>query len=309
MTDEFVVSADIGGTHIGCCAVNRRSKQIARGSFVDAKVDSKAAKASILEAWANALQHVIETLPDNSVAGIAFAMPGPFDYRAGVAKFADTDKYESLYRVDVSTELCKILNMHVPMRFINDATAFAVGTASYGAGRGYGRIAAVTLGTGIGSAFIENGIPVTRGENVPKHGCVWHLPYRDSIADDYISTRWFEQQFAVLTGQARAGVKVIAQLANEDSEVAEIFRRYGTNLAEILIPWISSFCAEALIIGGNVAAAARHFAPALTDALTVSGHRIDVEVCSLREDAALLGAARLFDERFWEQVKDDLPEV
>ena len=47
----------------------------------------------------------------------------------------------------------------------------------------------ITLGTGFGSAFISDRIPIVDGPLVPKIGCVYHLPYRDGIADDYFSTR------------------------------------------------------------------------------------------------------------------------
>jgi glucokinase len=46
---------------------------------------------------------------------------------------------------------------------VNDAVAYAVGEALAGAGRGAARVAAVTIGTGIGVAVVEDGRPLGRG--------------------------------------------------------------------------------------------------------------------------------------------------
>ena len=57
-------------------------------------------------------------------------MPGPFDYVKGIAMFqGNNKKYENIYGLDVSAALSKEMNLkeNIPIRFINDATAFALG--------------------------------------------------------------------------------------------------------------------------------------------------------------------------------------
>ena len=306
---DCVIAADIGGSHISCCAVDLADGQIADGSIVDAPVDGKAGKGDILEAWANAIRTVAERQSSRAPAGVGFAMPGAFDYQTGVAGFRGNDKFESLFGVNVAEALADSLGRPMPMRFINDATAFAVGTAWRGAGRGYERSIAVTLGTGFGSGFVDAGLPVVTGDRVPEHGSLWHLPYRDGIADDYVSTRWFEKQYLALTGYPVNGVKTIAEHAGRDPDVAALFRRFGGNLGELVAPWVRRFGAEALILGGNVAGALDLFAPTLNDVLNAEGADVAVVVCPLRESAALLGAARLFDGDFWNRVRHDLPRA
>ena len=39
------------------------------------------------------------------------------------------------------------------------------------------RFVGLTIGTGLGGSFIENGEIVTAGDTVPPHGEVWDLPY------------------------------------------------------------------------------------------------------------------------------------
>ena len=305
----YVVSADIGGSHITCCAADVETGQVLEDSTVEFAVDGQATKSEILDAWAGGIRAVAERRSPDAPAGVGFAMPGAFDYRTGVAAFRGNGKFDSLFGVDVGKALTDILGWPAPMRFINDATAFAVGTAWRGAGQPHRRLVAITLGTGFGSAFIDGGVPVAAGDRVPEHGCLWHLPYRDGIADDYVSTRWFEAQYTSLTGRSVRGVKAIAEHAGTSPEVTAIFTEYGRNLGTILAPWMNTFEAQALILGGNVTGAIALFAPALTDVLSGHDLRPEIAVCPLGETAALLGAARLFEADFWMRVKDELPRI
>ncbi|MCG8369813.1 MAG: ROK family protein [Proteobacteria bacterium] len=306
---DYVIGVDIGGSHIACCAVDPAAGEIVENTVVDEPVDSKAGKTEILDTWSKAVRTVVAGRGNTAPDGIGFAMPGPFDYRTGVAGFSGNDKYDSLYGVNVAEELAASLGLASPLRFINDATAFAVGSAWRGAGRRYRRIVAATLGTGFGSAFVADGVPVVSGDAVPEHGCVWHLPFEDGIADDYISTRWVVERFADLKGYRIEGVKGAAERAAHDAGVRAVFERYGRNLGEILGPWIGRFDAQALIFGGNVAGAIDLFGPALLQALAEHGADVAVEVCPLRDKAALLGAARLFESGFWRRIEDDLPRA
>lgn len=77
---------------------------------------------------------------------------------------------------------------------------------------------------------------MTTGSTVPEHGCLWHLPFKSGIANDYISTRWFLREYAALRGQQAKGVREIADLARENHELRALFVRFGRNLASILAP-------------------------------------------------------------------------
>ena len=176
---HIAIGIDIGGSHISCGAVDLKINDLIPGTCFDAHVDNKASAMDILNSWAKAIALSIDAVGINQVAGIGFAMPGPFDYVKGIALFAgDNDKYPNLYGVDVVSEIRFRLGIadHIPIRFINDATAFAISEAWIGVGQGTSRLIALTLGTGFGSAFISDGIPVLEGNTVPDLGCVWHLP-------------------------------------------------------------------------------------------------------------------------------------
>jgi glucokinase len=166
---------------------------------------------------------------------------------------------------------------------------------------------AVTLGTGFGSAFLENRIPVVEGDRVPKMGCVYHLPFGNGIADDYFSTRWFTSRYREVTGRDAEGVREVAMMAGRAPEVLEIFTEFGTGLGSFLAPWLKRFGAEILVMGGNISHAYNLFGPLWKRPLKREGCDTRIAISELKEDAALLGSAYLLDDDFWKAVQPALP--
>jgi len=63
---------------------------------------------------------------------------------------------------------------------------------------------------------------------VPIGGELWNYPFRGVIAEDYVSTRWFEKRFAELTGEAIHGVKGMIDLyqaGKYKTETEQVFLR------------------------------------------------------------------------------------
>lgn len=309
---HIAIGIDIGGSHISCGAVDLEINQLIQGTCFEAKVDSQALAEDILNSWAGAIKRSIEAVGINHLAGIGFAMPGPFNYATGIALFkGDNEKYPNLYGVNVVSEIRARLGIpaDVPVRFINDATAFAVSEAWIGVGKGISRLIALTLGTGFGSAFIADGIPVLEGDSVPELGCVWHLPFKDGIADDYFSTRWFEKKYLQLTGRKVNGVKEIAQLFDTDENARKLLAEYGSNMGDFLAPWIKKFGATHIVIGGNIAGAYDKFGQYLVEAFANNQVECGVSLSVLKENAAIIGSARLVDEDFFAEVGPLLPKM
>ncbi len=309
---KFAIGTDIGGSHITCAVIDLGKKQLIKASTATQAVDNQASADLILGNWAAALKKSITTIDPKHLAGIGFAMPGPFNYETGIAMFThEVAKFQSLYEVNVSARLKQLLNLGVDydLRYMNDATAFAVGEAWIGKAAGVKRSVSITLGTGFGSAFVDAGIPVVKGGSVPKLGCVWHLPFNGAIADESFSTRWFIKQYSAKSGRKVGGVKDIADKAGTDPVAKGIFIEFGTNLGIFLAPILKQFGAETLVIGGNVSGAYSLFGDALEKTLAKQNARISVQISDLMEDAALIGSARLFDDDFWTNVKSLLSSM
>jgi hypothetical protein len=150
-----------------------------------APIDSSGAAEQIVAALQAAIERHIRRIQPHSLRGIAFGFPGPFDYPNGVSYIRGVQKYESIYSLDLRAALRERLGAgDLPIVFRNDAEAAIVGEARYGAARGYDRLIGLTLGTGLGSAFLELGAPVRGGERVPPNGELYAERYRGAMADD-----------------------------------------------------------------------------------------------------------------------------
>lgn len=201
------------------------------------------------------------------------------------------------------------LKGNTEIRFINDATAFGVGESWAGSTAGFQRSIAITLGTGFGSAFIENGIPVLERNDVPQLGCLWHLPCKDGIADEYFSTRWYINSYNAINGKVVSGVKELVQIAQNDLSALKLFHEFGTNLGIFLAPWVKKFAAECIVIGGNIGGAWSLFSPAFVGTLQQNGADVKVKTTILGESSAILGSARLMDNDFWGKIEPLLSKM
>lgn len=309
---KYAIGVDIGGSHISSVLVDIENECIVAESFSSQKVNNKEKAKIILADWALAINKTIKGINPEQLTGIGFAMPGPFEYESGVARFThDVAKYESLYRINIGDELRLLLGLSdsVPFRFMNDATSFAVGESWIGNAKEYKKIIAITLGTGFGSAFIESCIPILDRNDVPKLGCLWHLPYKKGIADDYFSTRWFIQEYIKKTGVVLSGVKEISENAHDNPEMKSIFEEFGTGLGSFLSPWAKKFGAECLIIGGNMVGAYDLFGQSLENEIENNGVKTRIQLSELMELATMAGSGKLMDNNFWNNVKPLLSKM
>lgn len=304
MTKHLAIGIDIGGSHISCCLFDLLENKLLKESFITEKVNNIACADEILHVWANTISKLSGTINTASLAGIGFAMPGPFDYTNGIARFTnEVDKYWNLFNIPVNARLADLLHLDKnQFRFINDASAFAIGEARTGKSRNTSRSLAITLGTGFGSAFIADKLPVVHGNRVPEMGCLWHLPFKNGIGDDYFSTRWICQRYKEMTGIELPGVKEIIENSSKDI-TSDLFKLFGENLGEFISPWLQKFNAEMLVIGGNISGAYPLFGEALKRSFNKKNTIIKVETSELMEHAAIVGSAALFDNNYWQRIK------
>ena len=336
---KILIGADIGGSHITCMGVDPIGHVVSDVFKVRREVDCLASADVILSGWAGAIGKLIDIMGRDILGGVGFAMPGPFDYPGGIAWFKGVQKYDSLYGVNVLDELRSRLGLDasVPVRFLNDASCFAIGEAWTGRAAAFGKSIAITLGTGFGSAFIADGIPVESGPEVPQYGCVYHLPYGSGIADDNFSTRWFLKRYKEITGMEIEGVREMVekdagyrmqdagfriqdagygmqdtgyrmQNGNENSSsrilhpASRIFSEFGSGLGVFMAPWLIKFRAGCLTIGGNISLAWPLFEKSFTRALKENGCYIPVFISEFGELAAIAGAARLCNDDFYSRL-------
>jgi len=302
----IAIGVDIGGIHISCAACDLAEKRFLPRTLSENGLDNQGTAGEIIEVWAKTIGETFRKTGLEKISGIGFAMPGPFDYVNGIAMFkGNNKKYESLFGLNVSEALRAELNLpkDFPIRFINDATAFALGEDWIGKARGTKKSLSITLGTGFGSAFINDHMPVVSGDEVPELGCVYHLPFEQGNADDYFSTRGLLKRYYSRTNVQLSGVKDLAGLVPGDTTAKQLFDDFGHKLGLFLRPWIEKSGVEVLIIGGNISLAYNYFGESLQNSLHENRINIKVEISELRETASIIGGAVLVNDLYYDKVK------
>jgi glucokinase len=277
------ISADIGGSHISAALVDLERKIIIENSLVRHHVNASGTIGQILAAWCDCINGVSHFLPRQSFR-LSLAMPGPFDCAHGISLINENAKYDALYKVNVKTLLSEELDISPrQIRMKNDAASFLAGEVTGGCAVGFRKVIGITLGTGVGSAFYVN------GESYDAER--WRIPFRGSLAEDFISTRWFVQRFLELSGLKVAGVREIVELGLRNGNVKRVFHEFAVNLANFLHDFYNEHHPDAIVIGGNIAQAADYFLPETIRWLHEANVRVPVLKSTLGEKAAILGAA------------------
>jgi glucokinase len=221
------------------------------------------------------------------VAGAKMAIPGPFDYVNGISKMHHKLPY--LYGFDLRAALADRFGWKPEqVRFLNDAQAFLLGEIGAGAARGARRVAGITLGTGIGSAFAVDGRIVTTGKGVPPGGEIWNLPFAGGILEDAVSSRSIRSDYEQRTGKKRE-VAELARMTAEDEAARQAFLGFGKQLGLGLRPALVDFQPDLVVLGGGICRSPQLFLPAAEEQLKGLGIRLAVS--TLIEHAALVGAA------------------
>jgi glucokinase len=301
---NLVVGADIGGSHITCALYDTDKKTFKNTRRFRRTVNSQDAGHKILDSWAKAIALAIEETGENGIAGIGFAMPGPFDYPNGISLIKGVHKFEDLYGLNIGEEIRKRLALpnDFPVRFLNDAACFAIGESYREQALQNERLLAITLGTGFGTTFIENHIPVAGKYGIPDDGFLYHIPFENATADDHFSTRWFVKQWKEITGEEIEGVKHLADKTEKATQAKALFHTFGEKLGIFLTPWLSNFKSDCLVLGGNISAAYPLFENPLKNTFETSGIQINVVMSANSEDASITGAAMLCNNTFYQTL-------
>jgi glucokinase len=121
---------------------------------------------------------------------------------------------------------------------------------------------------------------------------LWCSTFKDGIAEDYLSSRWFVKRFYEYTGREVENVKELVQIDDPKGCVQAIFNEFGNNLAAFIKPFLAEEKRNVLILGGSIAKAYDLFIGALEKALTLEDD-IQVRKSVLGESATMVGAASL----------------
>lgn len=284
---SHVIALDVGGSSIksGVVSLGRVPRVSDRRST---PIDHTAPADSLIHTFAAIIAgHLAQAQP---VRGVGMGIPNPFDYTNGISHMQH--KYSALQGQNLTAALrAALARPSLPFAYRNDAEAAIIGEVFYGAGSRQGRVLGITLGTGLGAAFVADGRPLTGHPDVPPGGELWHIPLAGGVADDHFSARGIERVLraadpslvdtAAAAEHARAG----------DARLRQAFADFGAALGSFLAPYINRFGAQNLLVLGGIGRALDLFGPAVAAQVGVP-----VKAGALGADAPLLGAAELLQD-------------
>ncbi len=284
MKNKFVAGIDVGGSHITSAIINISSGELLQKTIRRKAIDSKGEYQDIIKNWSSVISEsfdAVAMVPKQ----IGIAMPGPFDYDEGICLIHNQDKYDALYGLNIKHLLAESLNIEAAdIVLTNDAACFLYGELFSGAAKDCRDAVGLTLGTGLGSAYVK------RNQVVDAEW--WCAPFKNGIAEDYLSTRWFTHRYEELTGKAIGNVKaILTDSLVPKTIITQLFTEFAHNLGEFLGGRKLNSTVDMLVLGGNIAQSFDLFEEELLKTLASYGIYLSVKPAVLGENAALIGAA------------------
>lgn len=298
---DYAAVMDVGGTSLASAIVDN-SGFVLPDSLNHCEIDSTGPAEIIVTTFAAILDSTLSfaRLNNLDILGIGISICGPFNYKEGISRIRGLNKYEAIYGVNIQKELRERLNLHVniPMIFDPDAASFARGEAWCGAARDYRRTIVLTLGTGLGSAFIVDGEVVEKGPGVPRLGWVAGQPYRDGLVDHYTSNSHIMKLYRERRGESLEVVDIANKAFAGDNTARGVFREVATIIGNVLLErHIIPFGAESIILGGQIAKSYELYLSGLSDTLHSVPSLKAIKQAADIDHSALKGVGKIFFDR------------
>jgi glucokinase len=286
VSSDHVAALDIGGTHASAGVVALNARAVEDGSRTRVLLHPVGSGSELLADIVRAASEVVRP----GVHRLGVAVPGPFDYEAGISRIEH--KLLGLYGVDLRSRFAAALGLPAhDVRFLNDAEAFLLGEWWAGAARGHARAVGITLGTGIGSAFVADDQIVRSGSEVPPGGELYVLSFRGAPVEETISSRGLISAYGS-SEDKRPDVEEVAARAKAGEPAARrAFEELGRALGEFLTPWLRRFEPTCLVVGGSIARSWELFEQSLRAELESVASVMTITAAAELDDAPLLGAA------------------
>lgn len=281
---------DVGGTFVkhGLVAPGLAAARAVEETSIDSSADA----AAVVDTFGRIISSRVRAswLLGSAIKGLSVSICGPFDYEAGISLMT-LNKYKALHGVNLRNEFGRFLPKGAQINFIHDVQAFLLGQAHLDPTLGSGRVLAVTLGTGIGSAFMESGLIIPPGRGIPDFALGLH-PFRAGNLEDFIGAAALKSRYnETVPRNPAVSVKEIATRAADGEPAARrIFEDFGMILGEAVCRFLRQFAPTKLLLGGQISQAFDLFEKPF--AAQVSGllPPEDILVSSELSRAALLGA-------------------
>ena len=311
----YYIGIDIGGMTI-------------KGGLIDenGKIYAKKAVATLPERHYSEIIKDIASLTEDlvkevgitvdDIVAVGMGIPGTINSKTGVITYANNINFE---KVPIVKEYNKYIKK--PTYIGNDANIAALGEARFGSGKGSKDVCFVTLGTGIGTGIIVDGVLLEgklgagaegghmtikiNGEpcSCGKRGC-WEA-YASATALIRQTKRAMEKnpsslmvKFAEEEGKV-SGKTAFLAAREGDATAQTVVNNYIRYVSEGIISLVNLFRPDVVLIGGGISNEGDYLMERIqrrVNRYAYGGHRnprVLVKKAELKNDAGMLGAVAL----------------
>ncbi len=301
-TRRLILALDVGGTSVKSILLPLAGDDD-RWKRQDLRIDPDAPGDTILQVLGSIIRSAGDAAREalEVLAGVGIGMPGPCDYPRGISLMRH--KYQGIYGLPLEPALRQRAGAapDAVFAFGHDASMFLLGEYWRGAAAGHDRVLGVTLGSGVGAAFMQAGTLACTPTGMPIYS-VWNQPYRNGIVEDYASRRALMTQYKTLAGRGHDELIDVQDIARRgiqdgDPHSLQAFAEFGAHLGEALARTIGAFRPDCVVVGGQIAKAFALFGEPLKERVHRRS-RLDTVVPAIHIDmSALYGAAKLVRDR------------
>lgn len=287
------LAIDAGGTYLKSAVLDRSGNVMDDSSFMVPSF-SDGAREEIVQAIQKTVTHGLQVIRKNNLepGGIGIAFPGPFDYYNATSWMEH--KFRNIYGVNLRETIYSFrgVSRDIPIVFIHDSTAVLAGEIWKGNAQGFDNVVVVTLGTGLGFTFTENGIIQLNSLGGPLIS-VFRLPYKSGILEDYVSKRGFLRLYQEISGNYNVqGIKVsdIGKWADQGDETSiRTFYEAGRIFSESLKNIFIERNIQCILFGGQISWSFHHLEGALKEGLCEVSSLKKISTVKSIENSALWG--------------------
>lgn len=297
---KHTIAIEFGGQSVKAALIDRRGNLTSHNKMTLSQENPpsydefKGKLATLLQA----------TKDDREISAVGIAHPNPCDPESLTFRLGQKPAYQHINGHPLES-LILIGTGLSAYQTIYDAGAAGLGELWQGKIEAQGRFLLLTLGTGLGAVFIEDGLIVTgrQVKGIPDSGELWDYVYRDTNLENVSgTTKSAVSIYRELGGsdpEVLAGdLKKLASMGreNRDGGIAQkTFAEFGWRLGDSLAPIAQKFRPETIILSGNIALAYDLFDTAATQALGsgLDGSEVSANLVQsdLIDRGGLLGAA------------------
>jgi glucokinase len=304
----MIGAVDIGGTKIAVGMVNDSGEVLSRQETPTDTHDY----AKGLAAIAGMLRETAQTA-GVEITGIGIGSTGPVDPISG--QFGEVDFLPGWRRQNPGQDLAGMFNVRTALE--NDADAAALAEAGWGAGRNGARLIYVTVGTGIGGGIVFDGRlyrgvdgshPEIGHQVIDPSGPLCSCGYQgcwESLAAGPAMVAWVHANApADYPHREKLTAKRICELSQKgDAPARQAVERESYYMGLGVANLINLFAPDVIVLSGSVMKSAPLFLDGIRNVIRrgcrfVPFGKAELALASLGEDANLIGAARVWHDRF-----------